>query len=122
MKITDERYTWLNKRRQFDQYGRMEVGARVEFQRMIYAPTNNPAKLRTCMRLETGEIVDVDPTVTIETQHTIIDIRESETGAFLFLVDDDGLLSVHTSNAYGQAGWGFFRVLRYAPQQREIAA
>ena len=121
MKITDERYPWLNKRKHFDKYGRFECGQQVNHQRLIYAPTNSAKRLHVFSRDETGQIVDGDPTFTVETQHTIIDIRDSDCGAFLVLVDGDGLLSVELTNAYGQAGFGFFRVLRATPRQRELA-
>ena len=114
--ITDPRYSWINSRRQFEKYGRLEIGQRVIYSRTHYAPTNKVDQpLRACMRLKSGEIVHVDPDVTIETQHTIIDIRESESGAFIFMLDDDGILSCVGSN-------GFFRVLRHAPRQMGIAA
>ena len=115
-RITDPRFSWINSRRQFEKYGWLEVGQRVVYSRTKYAPTNKVDQpLRSCMRLPTGEIVQVDPDVTIETQHSIIDIRESESGAFIFLVDDDGILSCAGSN-------GIFRVLRHAPRQMGIAA
>ena len=121
-KITDERWAWMNPRKHFDQYGKLAVGQRVKLERFIYAPTNNPGKLRRSMRNEQGKIVMVDPSCTIYTQHTITDIRESETGAFVFLLDELGCVHVEVSNGYGQTDAGFISVLRDAPQQREIAA
>lgn len=120
--ITDERWSWMNKRKHFDQYGKLQVGQRVKWERFIYAPTNNAAKLRWSIRDESGKIVDCDPTCTIYTQHIITDLRESETGVFVLLRDDFGCMNVPVSNGYGQTDSGFISVLRDAPQQREIAA
>jgi len=121
-KITDERWAWINQRKHFNQYGKLQVGQRVKLERYIYAPTNNTAKLRRSIRNALGKIEQCDPSCTIYTQHTITDIRESETGVFVFLLDDFGCMHVPVSNGYGQTDAGFISVLRDAPQQREITA
>ena len=120
--ITDERWAWMNKRKHFAQYGKLEVGQRVKWERFIYAPTNNTDKLRCSIRNEAGKIVDRDPKCTIYTDHTITDMRESETGVFVFLLNDFGSVNVPVSNGYGQTDSGFIKVLKEAPLQREITA
>jgi hypothetical protein len=64
--LLDSRFAWLAKRRQFERYGRLAIGQLVRWERSVAAPTNNRTKFYE------------DNEVEIHTEHTIHDMRETE--------------------------------------------
>ena len=94
-------------------YGRIEVGQRVRFERVMPAPTPERATL--------GRGVE---TVTIRTEHMVEDIRPCDSGALVTLRHADGRGEVRCCfNGYGQqwGGFGGLVVLADAPAQRTLA-
>lgn len=95
--------------RSIPRYGRIEVGQRVRFERVLPAPTPEHATL--------GRGVE---TVTIRTEHLVDDIRPCDSGALVTLRNADGRGEVRRCfNAYGQqwGGFGGLQVLADAPAQ-----
>lgn len=103
--------------RTIPRYGRIEVGQRVRFERVMPAPTPEPAHL--------GRGVE---TVTIRTEHLVREIRPCDSGVLVTLRHADGRGEVRGCfNAYGElwGGFGGLAVLADAPMQlglRGIAA
>ena len=103
--------------RSIPRYGRIEVGQRVRFERVVPAPTTERATL--------GRDVE---TVTIRTEHLVDDIRSCDSGALVTLRHADGRGEVRCCfDGYGQqwGGFGGLQVLADAPAQlglRGIAA
>ena len=93
-------------------YGRIEVGQRVRFERVMPAPTTERATL--------GRGVE---TVTIRTEHLVDEIRPCDSGALVTLRHADGRGELRGCfNAYGQlwGGFGGLDVLAQAPMQRAL--
>lgn len=103
--------------RSIPSYGRLQVGQRVRFERVLPAPTPERATL--------GRGVE---TVTIRTEHLVDDIRPCDSGALVTLRHADGRGAVRCCfDGYGQqwGGFGGLVVLADAPAQlglRGIAA
>ena len=103
--------------RSISKYGRIAVGQRVRFERVVPAPTTERATL--------GRGVE---TVTIRTEHLVDEIHPCDSGALVTLGHVDGCGQLRRCfNAYGQlwGGFGGLDVLADAPLQlrlRGIAA
>jgi len=98
--------------RSIPRYGRIEVGQRVCFERVMPAPTTERATLGRGVK-----------TVTIRTEHLVEDIRPCDSGVLVTLRHADGRGEVrHCFNAYGQCwgGFGGLQVLADAPMQRGL--
>jgi hypothetical protein len=91
-------------------YGRIEVGQRVRFERLVLGPG--------C------ESWTSDSTVTLNTEHTVIALHASESGALVELATDEGARQTCSVNSYGQlwGGFGMLHVLAQAPYQMKLAA
>jgi hypothetical protein len=95
--------------RSIARYGRIEVGQRVRFERLMPAPTPERATF--------GRGVE---TVTIRTEHLVDDIRPCDSGAVVTLRHADGAGQLRSCfNCYGQqwGGCGGLDVLADAPLQ-----
>lgn len=110
----DDRFTWLQRRHQFQRYGRLEIGQHVRWGRNTLAPTNHPGPYTYRQH----------PEVEIATEHRIVDIRETETGCALILADADGCMCcVCGIDSYGHEIGGFgpgITVLQPAPRQQTL--
>ena len=98
--------------RSIPRYGRIEVGQRVRFERVMPAPTTACATL--------GRGVD---TVTVRTEHIVTEIRPCDSGVLVTLRHADGTGQLRGCfNCYGQqwGGFGGLDVLADAPHQRNL--
>ncbi len=98
--------------RSIPRYGRIEVGQRVRFERVMPAPTTERATL--------GRGVE---TVTVRTEHLVDEIRPCDSGALVTLGHADGAGQLRACfNGYGQqwGGFGGLQVLADAPMQRAL--
>jgi hypothetical protein len=98
--------------RSIPRYGRIEVGQRVQFSRVMPAPTPERAAL--------GRGVE---TVTVRTVHVVDDIRLCDSGALVTLRYADGRGEIRACfDAYGQqwGGFGGLDVLADAPYQSNL--
>lgn len=97
--------------RSIPRYGRIEVGQRVRFERLVGAPTTGNA----CSQWGRGGEV-----VTIRTEPLVETIRPCDSGALVTLRHADGRGEIRACfNAYGQqwGGFGGLDVLADAPLQ-----
>jgi hypothetical protein len=98
--------------RSIPRYGRIEVGQRVRYERVMPAPTPECAML--------GRGVD---TVTVRTEHLVEEIRPCDSGVLITLRHADGAGQLRECfNCYGQqwGGFGGLDVLADAPYQRNL--
>jgi DMSO/TMAO reductase YedYZ molybdopterin-dependent catalytic subunit len=98
--------------RSIPRYGRIEVGQRVRFERVMPAPTPERATL--------GRGVE---TVTVRTAHLVEEIRPCDSGVLVTLRHADGAGQLRACfNCYGQqwGGFGGLDVLADAPYQRNL--
>ena len=96
--------------RSIPRYGRIEVGQRVRYERVMPAPTPECAML--------GRGVE---TVTVRTEHLVEEIRPCDSGVLVTLRHADGAGQLRACfNAYGQewGGFGGLDVLVDAPIKR----
>lgn len=97
------------------QYGRIAVGQRVRFDRVMAAPTPEPSA--SAWGRNAG------PRVTVRTEHTVTDIQHCESGALVTLRHADGRGErAECFNSYGQmwGGFGGLVVIEEAPEQRAL--
>jgi hypothetical protein len=105
---------WPRHMTRIARYGRLAVGQRVRWERLASPPTT----AATCNWLAG----DVEP-VTLRTEHTIVDVRSTDTGAAVVLRHAHGAESIAWGvDAYGcQPGsFGQVHVLAEPPEQRPL--
>lgn len=98
--------------RSIPRYGRIEVGQRVRFERVVPAPTPERAGF--------GRGIE---TVTIRTEHLVDEIRPCDSGVLVTLRHADGAGQLRGCfDSYGQCwgGFGGLDVLSNAPHQRNL--
>lgn len=98
--------------RALPRYGRIEVGQRVRYERLVPAPTPEPSAHQWGRG---GHVVS------IATLHTVREIRLCDSGALVTLQHADGHGEIRACfNAYGQSwgGFGGLDVLKEAPIAR----
>lgn len=100
--------------RSIHRYGRIEVGQRVKFQRLVGAPTPKES------RYQFGRSGHV---VTVTTEHIVEDMRICDSGALVTLRHADGegqLLACFDGYGQCRGGFGGLDVLVDAPYQRNL--
>ena len=101
--------------RAIPQYGRIAVGQRVRFDRVMAAPTPEPSA--SAWGRNAG------PRVTVRTEHVVTEIQHCDSGALVTLRHADGRGELaECLNSYGQmwGGFGGLVVIEEAPEQRAL--
>lgn len=111
--------------RQLQQYGRIAVGQRVEYDRVEFAPTNAPPPWYRWGRrnTKTREIERLDPTVGVQTFATVVRLERYELGGIgCVLRFDGGNEKTIAIDSYGQSPGNFagLRVIAEAPMQTKL--
>lgn len=106
--------TWPRHMTRMDRYGRLQVGQRVQWERLAAAPSNGR---HGAWITGDGEFV------TLRTEHQIEEIRSTETGAAIVLRHRTGAVQI----AYSVDIWGVMRghfghleVITDAPYQSRL--